>query len=93
MSQQDVADAAKMSLRAYSDFENGKSQNPQGDRLERILAHVGIADDETATETREGWPADVQVFLDMLGAWLSTKGEAERLEIIHEQTRRIFLSQ
>lgn len=36
------------------------------------------------------WPADIQPFLNMLGAWLITKPEAGRERVIFSLTRQIF---
>lgn len=36
------------------------------------------------------WPADIQPFLNMLGAWLITKPEHERERQIFSLTRQIF---
>jgi transcriptional regulator with XRE-family HTH domain len=81
--------AAKVGIpkRTLQDLELGNVAKPQRRTREKIDAALGLA---TPEETREEWPLDVRVFLDMMGAWLSTMGEAERLRFIHDETRRIF---
>jgi transcriptional regulator with XRE-family HTH domain len=74
--------------RTLQDLELGNVAKPQRRTREKIDAALGLASPE---ETREEWPLDVRVFLDMLGAWLSTMEEPERMAFIHDETRRIFL--
>lgn len=89
--QEQVAEEAGVSLRTYQNFEGGRSY-PQGANLRSILHVLGL--DETqeakAEATREEWPPEVRVFLDMLGAYLATLPEDERLRFIHDETRQIF---
>lgn len=89
--QQDMADAAGMSLRAYQSFELGQSK-PQAANLRGLLTAAGLdADDaETAEDSRSEFPRDTRVFLDMLGAYLNTMSDDQRLEVIHDLTRQIF---
>lgn len=91
--QEEIAEAADVSLRTYQNFESGRSF-PQGANLRAILRALGL--DETqrahAEATRDEWPLDVRVFLDMIGAFLATMTEEERLRFIHDETRRIFVS-
>lgn len=92
LTQEEVADLAGVSLRAYQMFETRKSV-PQAENLRSILAALEIdPGDETARATRSGWPADVQVFLDVMGAFLSALSEEDRLATIHSVTRQIFES-
>lgn len=90
--QEQIAEEAGVSLRTYQNFEGGRSY-PQGGNLRAILRALGL--DETqearAEATREEWPPDVRVFLDMFGAYLATMTEEERLRFIHDETRRIFV--
>ncbi|HET7387341.1 MAG TPA: helix-turn-helix transcriptional regulator [Nocardioidaceae bacterium] len=91
LTQEQVASGAGVSLRAYQGFESGKS-SPQGGNLRAILAFLDIdpdGDDDAAT-TRTTWPADVQVFLDVMGAYLATFPDVERLDAIHNLTAQIF---
>lgn len=88
--QEDVAARAGMSLRAYHSFENGKTR-PQGKNMRAILKAFDM--DESGEDRRdatlESWPPDIEVFLDMMGAFLSTMPDAERLSFMHDTTRRI----
>ena len=88
--QQELADKASVSLRTVQMFETRKAE-PQPENLRLILAAVGInPDDEVADATREDWPLDVKVALDMIGAYLVTFSEDQRLDVIHDLTRQIF---
>lgn len=91
--QQDMADRANMSLRAYQGFESRKS-SPQGANLRAILRAVGMSADQEdiAEATREEWPRDIKVFLDMMGAYLDTMEPDVRLEVMHTITRQVFES-
>lgn len=105
MTQRQVAEQAGVSLRAYQNFESGESV-PQQKNLESILRVLPVdATQLDLTGAREAtvgsWPADVQVFIDMMetyvdlaGAFLATLDEAERhayisnvTAYIHAQTR------
>lgn len=85
-----VAKRAGVSKRTYGMFEKGQG-SPQGKTLRAILRVFDM--DETPEDTRdatlESWPADIGVFLDMMGAFLATMPEAERLAFMHDATRRI----
>lgn len=93
--QQDLADRTGVSLRAIQNYEGGKSVL-QAPNLRTVLAALDIdpdddpPGDEVAAETRNSWPAEVSVFLDMLGAYLMTMPEERRLRSIHDMTRMIF---
>jgi transcriptional regulator with XRE-family HTH domain len=91
LTQEQVAERAGVSLRAYQMFETRKSV-PQSENLRAILGVLDIAaeGDATAQTTRSGWPLDVQVFLDVMGAYLVTLSEEVRLSVIHGLTRQIF---
>lgn len=92
LTQEEVADAAGVSLRSYQMFETRRSV-PQAENLRSILAALEIEPgDETARTTRAGWPPDVQVFLDVMGAYLVTLSDEDRLTTIHNVTRQIFES-
>lgn len=90
-SQQDLADAAGVSLRTVQNMESGEVKT-QPANLAAILAATGIDPDgaSVATQTREAWPTDLQVFLDVMGAYLMTFPEDERIRRIHDLTRQIF---
>lgn len=91
--QQDLADAAGVSLRTAQNFETRKGA-PQAENLRAILVAVGIdpEGDDVATRTRSDWPVDVQVFLDMLGAYLvaTYPDEDDRRGVEQDLTRQIF---
>lgn len=93
LQQDEVAERAGMSLRAYNSFENGRSK-PQGRNMRAILSVFELdpsaSDQDARDETLETWPPEIHVFLDMLGAFLMTMTEAERLAFIHAETRRVF---
>lgn len=86
MSQQQVADAAGVSLATVNNFERGASV-PQYDKLVAILGVLGIEGD--AEVTAESYPDDVQTFLMMMGAYLSTLDEATRLQRIGQLVQEI----
>lgn len=94
LSQGAVAQAAEVGLRTVQNFESGGA-SPQPSNRAAMWAAVGGDDEAEAaaqpTETVERtWPADVSVFLDVIGAYLSRFDEAERLRMIHGLTRQIF---
>lgn len=91
LTQQQLADKAGVSLRTYQNFE-GRVGSPQGGNLRAILNAVGIdaTSEETAEATRESWPADIRVFLDMVGAYLATMTEDDRESWMYAATRQIF---
>lgn len=89
--QAEAAEKAGMSLRAYNDFENGKTK-PQGRNRLNIIAALSLdrGGDEVAETTREGWPLHIQVFLDTMGAFLMAQSLEDQLAFIHDENRRIF---
>lgn len=89
--QQDLADAAGVKLGMVNNFETHKT-TPQPGNLRSILTVLDLgteAGDDTAASTRDEWPADVRVFLDVIGVYLSSMGEEQRLRVIHDLTRQI----
>lgn len=91
LTQKQMAKRAGISLRAYQNFENGSGW-PQPPNLGAILDAAGVAmeQDAAALATRGEWSRDIKVFLDMLGAYLDTMSDEERLEFIHRMTREVF---
>lgn len=91
LTQEQMAERAGVSVRAYQNFETGNGW-PQPVNLGKILdaAGVDMDTDAVAVATRGEWPRDIKVFLDMLGAYLDTMGDQERLEFIHRMTREVF---
>lgn len=92
LSQTEAAQRAGMSLRAYQNFESGQTK-PQEDNLDGIIRALGLAEEQEviAEETRSEWPRDVQVYLDMVGAYLATLDDETRIQWMREQTRKIFV--
>lgn len=91
LTQRQMAERAGVSVRAYQNFENGQGK-PQAANLRSIVKAAGLngSAEGLAEITREEWPRDVKVFLDMLGAWLTTMADDDRLKVIHRMTRDIF---
>lgn len=104
-SQKDAAKAAGMSLRAYQEFESGRS-DPQNKNLRGILRAFGFdgtSSGDRASEQlhvrvgqmcptchRPVFPKEVEAFRNMIGAYLLTLDENDREARIFEETRRIF---
>ena len=101
--QQDAADAAGMSLRAYQEFENGRSK-PQSKNRRGILHAFGL--DGSAPELPAAplgdicpecggviFPDDVRTFLNMWGAFIMTMPADKRQQFILQETRRVFRSE
>lgn len=89
--QQELANAAGVKLGMLSNFETHKT-TPQPGNLRGILEALGLeaeAGDAVAAETRSEWTPDVQVFLDVMGVYLSSMDEEPRLRAIHDITRQI----
>ena len=86
MSQEELAEASGVSLRAVQNAESGKN-TPQEGNLLAMLEVLDMAPDDQ--QTRESWPTDIQVFLDVMGAYLSTLPEAARLELFRTFTLQI----
>jgi transcriptional regulator with XRE-family HTH domain len=90
--QQELAEKAGVSLGVVSNLERKKTRPQPGNERE-ILNALGIetADDaEHFDEERRDWPADVAVFLDVMGLFLSACPERERADIIHDLTRQVM---
>lgn len=87
LTQRQLADEAGISLRTMVSIEKGEHSTQPGN-AEAVMRVLGI--DVDATMARASWPPDVQVFLDMMGAFLSTLPEQARLEVIGEITRSIY---
>jgi transcriptional regulator with XRE-family HTH domain len=92
--QERLAEESGVKLRSISSFENGHS-TPQPANLRKILRVLGLTDEggdvlEFPTKMPREWPRDIEVFRDMLAAYLATVPEDERLTIIHDLTRQIF---
>lgn len=81
--QAQLAEAAGVSVRMIQDAESGK-HTPQPENMRAIAAALEV--EGVPEETRAAWPADVQVFLDIMGATLTAMSEADRAI----QMRRIY---
>lgn len=85
--QEELADASGVAYRTVQDIEADKRARPQRGTvlaLNRALEIEGDPDD-----TRASWPADVQVFLDIVGAFLSTMDPDQRHAAIREMTAHL----
>jgi transcriptional regulator with XRE-family HTH domain len=94
LTQEQVAASVGMSARAYQMFEGGQT-NPQPANLQAIVTFLGLENPPSNGDGERpelGWPADVQVFLDMMGAYLVAMPRAQRLALIHDVTRQIFVA-
>lgn len=90
--QQELADRAEVSLGVVSNLERKKTR-PQPMNERAILTALGIETPEDAQvheEERRRWPADVAVFLDVMGLFLTGIPERARAEIIHDLTRQVM---
>lgn len=89
--QQELADAAGVSLGTVSNFEIRKS-TPQPPKLRAITQALDLereAGDAVASETRSEWPADVKTFLDVMGLFLTSMSDEHRTEVMYDLTRQI----
>ena len=87
-----AAQTGVVSMGTVSNFERRK-YTPQPEHLRAILHALDLeqeAGDERAKETREAWPADVKLFLDVLGVYLMRLPEERRTRAMHDLTRRAF---
>lgn len=90
--QQELAEKAGVSLGVVSNLER-KRTRPQPANERQILTTLGIEtpDDAAAVdEERRDWPADVAVFLDVMGLFLSAVPESARADVIHDLTRQVM---
>lgn len=89
LKQQELADAAGVSLGVISNLERGLTR-PQPANERAILAALELEPindlDVPAGEVRE-WPEDVAIALDVAGAVLSAIPNGERRQAIYETTR------
>jgi hypothetical protein len=70
-------------LRAVQNAESGGNV-PQEGNLLAMMDVLGMHPD--AEQTRQEWPQDVKVFLDVVGAYLSTLPEPARMARYRELT-------
>lgn len=89
-SQKELAAAVGMSVRAYSSFVNGHTKKLRAENRRALRAFFNLDNDPEAGggEVREGWPDDIRVFRDFVGAFLDTMDVDERIEFMHRETQR-----
>lgn len=87
ITQDEFATRVGIPKRTLQDIESGKVARPQRKTREKIEAALGAGDPE---QTREDWPIDVKVFLDVMGVFLSGLPAPARERFIHDETRRIM---
>jgi len=90
MKQQDVADAAGVSLGVISNLERAKTM-PQRSTRAAIVRALGedIFEDGLADAARLGWAEDVQVFTEVIGGYLNALPPAARAEVVGRWMREI----
>lgn len=89
--QRDLADAAGVKEGMIGLFER-KRTTPQPANLRGILRALDMeteGGDDEAAASREEWPADVRVFLDVIGIYLTEMAESDRPRVMAEVTRQI----
>jgi transcriptional regulator with XRE-family HTH domain len=89
--QQELADAAGVSMGTVSNFERRVS-DPQPPKLRKMIEALDLeraAGDDQASETRTDWPADVKTFLDLMGLFLVGMDETQRYDVMYDLTRQI----
>lgn len=82
-----LAAAAGVSTRTIVSIEKGEHSTQPGN-TDAVMRILGL--DVEPTVDTESWPADVAVFLDMMGAYLSTLTEQQRLAVIREITASMY---
>lgn len=85
--QDDLAERSGVPKRTIQDVELDKRKSPQRNTRLRLNAALDIAGDPN--DERQSWPNDVQVFLDIMGAWLTTLDEETRLARISQLVRDV----
>jgi transcriptional regulator with XRE-family HTH domain len=85
--QQQLAEGAGVSLGTVNNLERGVSV-PQRGNLASILRFLGI--DQDPEETRSDWDADVELQLDIIGAFLQRLDPEERRSVSRQFTRYIL---
>lgn len=85
--QQQLATESEVPLRTLQNIEADKSQKPHKGTVLALNAALGI--EGNAEETRAQWPRDVQVYLDIIGAFLAKMPEQRRETAMRDITTRI----
>lgn len=83
-SQEDLGRAADVPKRTIQDIELDKVKTPQ--RRTRQKLHMALEIEGDPDLTRRAWPSDIQVFLDVLGAFMVNLTEERRLELMRAMT-------
>lgn len=84
--QEQMADTIGIPPRTLQDIEAGKVTRPQRATRAKIDAFLGS---RREGETREEWPEDLRVFLDLFGAYLANLPESERIRAQNRTIRRM----
>lgn len=84
--QRQLAEAAGLSVRMVQDAESGK-RRPQPQNLVALRSALEIEGDPA--QAKADWPLDVETFLYVMGAFLSSMPERDRSEVIREITTHI----
>jgi transcriptional regulator with XRE-family HTH domain len=84
LTQQQVADLANVSTGTVANIESGRTV-PQATKLRGVMQVLGINEDGTLS-----YPKDVQVLLDVIGAWLTKMPDSDRQDAIRVITELIF---
>lgn len=92
VTQQQLADAAHVSLRTIQMFEGRKSATTPANR-HAIAEALGLDENGVAAAGDDPFaefPRDIQAALLIIGAYLMTKSEEQRMQVVHDLTRQIF---
>lgn len=85
--QDELAERSGVAKRTLQDVEGDKRARPQ--RATRVALNAALGVEGDAEDERQSWPKDVEVFLDIMGAWLTTMDEEARLDRIGKLVREI----
>lgn len=96
LTQADFARKAGVGARTYQMFEGAKSV-PQPANLRAILRAAGLDEtqinptgDPTAVAVVRTWPADVSLFLDVMGDYLVSLNDDDRAQVMRDVTRSLY---
>jgi len=78
--QADLAEKSGVPQRTIQEIEAGRTDRPQ--RSTRTALNLALDIEGVAADERATWPIEVQVFLDIMGAFLTTMDETERVRMI-----------
>lgn len=83
----ELAERSGVPLRTVQSIEWGETKAPQ--RATRLALDAALGVEGDPERAQDDWPPDVRVFVEMVGAFLMAKPEAERLALIRALTRQI----